>query len=50
MEAFKIRQRYSLGFPKDQYLDTCTKLTSIMNKFADDTKLGHKVNTDRDRE
>ena len=27
-------------------LDTCTKLTSIMNKFADDTKLGHKVNTD----
>ena len=31
-------------------LDTCTELISIMNKFADDTKLGHKVNTDRDRE
>ena len=30
--------------------DLDTKLTSIMNKFADDTKLGHKVNTDRDRE
>ena len=31
-------------------LDTCTELISIMNKFADDTKLGHKVKTDRDRE
>jgi len=31
-------------------LDTCTELISIMNKFADDTKLGHKVSTDRDRE
>ena len=31
-------------------LDTCTTLVSIMNKFADDTKLGHKVTTAEDRQ
>jgi len=31
-------------------LDAETSLISIMNKFADDTKLGHKVNNDTDKE
>ena len=31
-------------------LNTFSQLISIKNKFVDDTKLGHKVNTDRDRE
>lgn len=31
-------------------LDSCTKLVSVMRKFADDTKAGHKVINDCDRE
>jgi len=31
-------------------LDDCLKQFTIANKFADDTKLGHKIESDLDRE
>ena len=31
-------------------LDECTRLVTIMNKFADDTKVGHSVQSADDRD
>ena len=31
-------------------LDICTRLVTIMNKFADDTKVGHSVQSADDRD
>ena len=31
-------------------LDDCIKQLTIVNKFADDTKLGHRIESDQDRE